>query len=235
MLQETMLLCGTAASIGFLHTLMGPDHYLPFIALAKTNNWTKIKTFWITLVCGLGHVISSVILGFIGIAFGIAIFKLEKIESIRGDLAAWMLLIFGLLYFVFGIFHIIKNKHHFHAHIHEGGELHSHEHKHSNNHLHLHQKSNNKSVIWGLFLIFIFGPCEPLIPLIMYPAAKGSIFSVILVAVIFTVITIGTMLTVVMLSLSGLSLFKSNRITKYSHAFAGFIVLCCGGAIFWGL
>jgi len=28
------------------------------------------------------------------------------------------------------------------------------------------------NIHWALFLIFVFGPCEPLIPLIMYPAAK---------------------------------------------------------------
>ena len=81
----------------------------------------------ITVVCGLGHVLSSVILGFVGIGFGIALFKLEKIESVRGDLAMWLLLIFGFMYFVWGVFHAIKNKPHSHIHIHNGGELHSHE------------------------------------------------------------------------------------------------------------
>jgi nickel/cobalt exporter len=234
MLNETMILCGTAASIGLFHTLMGPDHYLPFIALAKTNSWSKVKTFWITFVCGLGHVLSSIILGFVGIGFGIALFKLEKIESIRGDLAMWLLLIFGFLYFAWGVIHAIKNKPHTHFHKHVDGEVHTHEHKHSEVHLHPH-KYKNKSLIWGLFIIFIFGPCEPLIPLIMFPAAKGSMISVILVATIFSVVTIGTMLTVVILSLSGLKIYKSKLITRYSHAFAGLIVFCCGGAIYFGL
>ena len=29
------LLSVTAISIGFIHTLLGPDHYLPFIVLSK--------------------------------------------------------------------------------------------------------------------------------------------------------------------------------------------------------
>jgi len=234
MTNETLLLCGTAASIGFFHTLMGPDHYLPFIALAKTNNWSKVKTFWVTIICGIGHVLSSVILGFIGIGFGVALFKLEAIESFRGDLAMWFLLTFGFVYFIWGIFHAIKNKPHSHFHKHEDGETHAHEHKHAVNHIHPH-KSKNKSIVWGLFIIFIFGPCEPLIPLIMFPAAKGSMVSVMLVATIFAMVTIGTMLSVVMLSLSGLNLFQTKAISRYSHAFAGFIVFCCGGAIYFGL
>ena len=235
MTSEILILCGTAASIGFLHTLMGPDHYLPFIALAKTNGWSKVKTFWITFVCGLGHVLSSVVLGFIGIGFGVALFKLEKFEAIRGDLAMWLLLTFGFVYFVWGIFHAIKNKPHSHFHKHENGETHSHEHKHSHTHAHPHEKFKNKSIIWGIFIIFVFGPCEPLIPLIMFPAAKGSIFAVVLVALIFALVTVGTMLTMVILSLSGIKLFKSKSIIRYSHALAGFVVFCCGGAIYLGL
>ncbi len=235
MTNETFLLCGTAASIGFFHTLMGPDHYLPFIALAKTNGWSKIKTIWITFICGLGHVLSSIILGFVGIGFGVALFKLEAIESFRGDLAMWFLLIFGFVYFVWGIFHGIKNKSHQHFHKHEDGGIHTHTHNHSLNHIHPHKQSKNKSIIWGLFIIFIFGPCEPLIPLIMFPAAKGNMFTVLLVASIFALVTIGTMLSVVMFSLSGLNLLKSKSITRYSHAFAGFVVFCCGGAIYFGL
>lgn len=235
MTNEVLLLCGTAASIGFLHTLMGPDHYLPFIVLAKTNRWSKIKTFWITFICGLGHVLSSVILGFVGLGFGIALFKLEKIEAIRGDLAMWLLLTFGFLYFIWGIFHAIRNKPHTHFHSHENGELHSHTHQHSHEHIHIHEQSKHKSIVWGLFIIFIFGPCEPLIPLIMFPAAKGSMTAVFLVATIFSVVTISTMLTVVMLTLSGLNFLKYNSIARYSHALAGFIVFCCGGAIYLGL
>ncbi len=35
------LLAGTALTIGTLHTLAGPDHYLPFVAMSKTR--IKIK------------------------------------------------------------------------------------------------------------------------------------------------------------------------------------------------
>lgn len=37
MLNETVVIAGSAASIGFVHTILGPDHYLPLVAMAKTN------------------------------------------------------------------------------------------------------------------------------------------------------------------------------------------------------
>jgi len=31
---EITVLLATAASLGFIHTLIGPDHYLPFIVMS---------------------------------------------------------------------------------------------------------------------------------------------------------------------------------------------------------
>ena len=64
------LLSVTAISIGFVHTILGPDHYLPFIVLSQAKKWTLKKTMFITFFCGLGHVLSSVVLGLVGIAVG---------------------------------------------------------------------------------------------------------------------------------------------------------------------
>ena len=68
MTDSIIVLCGTAASIGFLHTLLGPDHYLPFVAMSRAGGWSLKKTTVVTVLCGMGHVLSSVVLGFIGIA-----------------------------------------------------------------------------------------------------------------------------------------------------------------------
>ncbi len=65
MTTEIAILCGTAASIGLLHTLLGPDHYLPFIVMSRARRWTMTRTALITLACGIGHVLSSVLLGLV--------------------------------------------------------------------------------------------------------------------------------------------------------------------------
>jgi hypothetical protein len=43
---------------------------------------------------------------------------------------------------------------------------------------------------WALFIIFILGPCEALIPLFMYPAAQNSNGVVIMVAIVFGLVTL---------------------------------------------
>jgi len=49
-----------AAAIAFVHAVLGPDHYLPFVAMAKARNWTMQKTLRVTLICGMGHLAASV-------------------------------------------------------------------------------------------------------------------------------------------------------------------------------
>jgi nickel/cobalt transporter (NicO) family protein len=234
MSQEMVYLLGTAAVIGLFHTLMGPDHYLPFIAMAKARRWSTAKTALVTLVCGIGHVVGSVVLGLIGIATGIALHLLELTESIRGEYAAWLLTAFGLVYCVWGIRRAIRNKPHTHHHAHEGVE-HTHNHAHNADHAHPHDEHKRSVTPWVLFTIFVFGPCEPLIPILMYPAAAESLWSVTLVASVFALVTISTMLSVVMLATVGLNFLPTKRIQRYSHALAGAVIFLCGVAIHMGL
>lgn len=238
MSTELQILLVSAASIGFIHTIIGPDHYVPFIAMAQSQKWSIAKTSLITFLCGIGHVLSSVALGFIGIAIGAALAKLEAVESFRGDLAGWALTSFGLAYTVWGIWRAIKNRPHTHAHVHADGSRHSHDHNHHDNHAHVHESSQKKANLtpWILFTVFVFGPCEPLIPILMYPAAKSSLFSLILVTSVFAIVTIGTMLSVVLVSLFGISFLPIQKLERYTHVMAGATIFLCGVSIqFLGL
>ena len=230
MTYDLSMLLATAASIGFLHTLLGPDHYIPFIVMAKAQKWSLAKTALITVLSGAGHVLSSVVLGLIGIALGIAINRFEFFESIRGDIAVWALIAFGLVYTVWGIRRAIRNRPHEHIHIHSDGEAHDHEHTHAEEHLHVHEKSGKVVNLtpWILFTILVFGPCEPLIPILMYPAAKNSMAGLAAVVFVFGICTIATMLTLVLVSVYGMSFIPGPRWERYSHAIAGATILFCG-------
>jgi len=231
------LLSVTAASLGFFHTLLGPDHYVPFVVMSKAGRWSAIKTFWITFLCGVGHILSSVLLGCIGIALGIAVSKLEWVEAQRGEIAAWALIAFGFVYLVWGIRQGILNKPHTHFHAHEDGETHVHQHLHRTNHVHLHSRSDVPNMTpWILFTIFVFGPCEPLIPLLMYPAANSSVAGVMLVTLVFGGTTILTMLALVGMASYGIHFLPVKLFERYVHAFAGGTLLMCGVAMqFLGL
>ena len=194
------------------------------------------KTALITVLCGMGHVLSSVLLGIVGIGVGVALSKLELIEGARGSIAAWLLIGFGFAYFAWGVRKAIKGRPHTHAHIHDAEGHHVHEHAHNGTHAHPHGAEKKNITPWILFTIFVFGPCEPLIPLLMYPAAQESLFGVLLVASVFSIVTIGTMLSVVMLGAWGISFAGSQKIERYAHAMAGAAICASGLAIqFLGL
>jgi nickel/cobalt transporter (NicO) family protein len=232
MSNELIILSLTALSIGFFHTLFGPDHYLPFIVMSKARNWSTGKTAWITLLCGVGHVGSSVVLGLIGIALGIAVSQLEFIESVRGNIAAWLLIAFGFVYMIWGLRRAIRNKPHTHVHFHNDGTSHSHDHTHHQGHLHIHSEEDKVNLTpWILFTIFVFGPCEPLIPILMYPAAYHSTGSLLWIVFVFGVATISTMLTMVLLMRFGFQLIPMKLLERFTHAMAGAAILLCGLAI----
>jgi sulfite exporter TauE/SafE len=233
---EIAVLSVTAAAIGFFHTLVGPDHYLPFIVMSRSGKWSQKKTAAVTLLCGLGHVFSSVVLGLIGISIGVAVTSLEAVEGVRGSVAAWLLIGFGFAYFVWGVHRAIKGKMHSHSHAHGGHGDHEHDHAHSGDHTHVHEDAKRNVTPWILFTIFVFGPCEPLIPILMYPAAKASTSGMILVTAIFSVVTIVTMFAIVMLGTWGMSFAKMGKLERYSHALAGLAICLAGLAIqFLGL
>ncbi len=235
--SEMLVLIGAAAILGFVHTVLGPDHYLPFIVISRARKWSLSKTLLISFFCGLGHVLSSVVLGFVGIALGLAVFRLTAVESFRGGAAAWLLIGFGFAYFIWGMHRAIKNRSHKHIHVHVDGEEHDHLHTHEVEHSHVHDKKKGPSLTpWILFVIFVFGPCEPLIPLVMYPAMKQNISGLILVTVAFGLTTILTMLTIIAVSSWGVKFIRLGRLERYAHALAGGMIFISGLSVqFLGL
>jgi sulfite exporter TauE/SafE len=209
------ILLGSALSIGFIHTLIGPDHYLPFIVISKARKWSVSKTMLVTLTCGLGHVLSSIAIGAIGIGVGIAVGKLEVVESVRGDIASYVLIVFGLVYGTWGLWRGIKG----HSHLHlPGGK-------------HLDSTTASSVTFMTLFIIFVLGPCEPLIPLLMFPAVSYNWYGVLLVTLVFGSATLLTMSAVVYMGIKGLSIINTRYLEKYIHAVAGGIIAFSGMAI----
>jgi hypothetical protein len=233
MSPELQILILTAITISCLHTLAGPDHYLPFIALARTRGWSFRKTVWWTVVCGCGHVWSSVLLGLGGAAIGWSLSKAGWLQSVRGSLAGWGLIFFGLIYCTWGIIRAGKGTSHKHFDIGNDGAVYVFEHRHDELVI---PRERHKVTPWVMFVIFLLGPCEPMIPLLYFPAAKNSTFGLITLIATYTVFTLLTMLTMVFLGYYGFSFLKTSRLEKYMHAIGGFAILSCGaGMVFLGL
>ena len=222
MINDTIIVAGSAASIGFVHTILGPDHYLPLVAMAKTNGWSAPKTASYVAVCGISHVLGTLLLGSLIILLGLAFLNLETVQSLRADFAGWFLLLFGAIYFAWGMKWAIRERR-------IAGESSS-----ANR-----PKNSNfaRCTPFALFVFFILGPCEPLIPLMSFGSGNTGFFSSLLVLSAFCGTTILTMLVCVMFFYYGVSRFSIFlKFEKYMHAATGLILFLCGSAIqFLGL
>lgn len=222
------VLLSAAVSIAFVHTLIGIDHTVPFVALGRARGWSLRRQLAITAACGLAHVLSSVVLGVLGIGLGAALAHLEWIEASRGAVAAWLLIGFGLAYAGWSVVRRwVRRAPVEQVHVHAEGVLHAH----PGGHRHAHRPGAPSLTFWSLFLIFVLGPCEPLIPLLMAPALDHGPWAVVLVASVFGAVTISTMLAVVVLLTLGLRLTALQRLEAHAHTLAGLAVAASGFAI----
>jgi len=218
-------LLGAAAGVALIHTLLGPDHYLPFVMLARARRWRPARALSITALCGVGHVFSSLLLGGIGLLVGLAVGNLEQLERGRGGLAAWALVAFGLAYAVWGVRKAVRRVGGFEPHEHQG-------------HVHLHTRGDRPHrhatgvvrgiSFWSLFAIFVLGPCEPLIPLFVLPASRGRWDWALAAATVFGFVTVSTMVGATWLGIVGLRPLRWSWLERWSHALAGGVIAASG-------
>jgi hypothetical protein len=239
----------TAFATGIIHTLLGPDHYVPFVALARCQKWSARKTIGVTCCCGAGHLLGSIIIGVFGLLLGSAVLEMESLEAVRGSMAAWMLNGFGIAYLTWGIFLAIRNEPHTHTYAyrlagkpHDTRGLGEQDQVNNAQETSLNesrqvskQLENARSMTpWIIFLIFAFGPCEVLIPLLMVPAAEANPMAMLLIVAAFAVATLGTMVAAVISIALGLKFVRLPNLHRFSHAFAGMAIVVCGALIQFG-
>ncbi len=228
------LLILTSISIAVIHTLSGPDHYIPFIVLSNERKWSAKKTTSIVLFCGIGHVISSVLLAFAGIWLQTSVLSISGLEEYRGSIASWILFLFGFAYLIWGIWKLIRqNSKHSHLHFHQNGIPHTHTHNHESSHVHIHLSPQKNITPWVLFIIFIFGPCEPMIPLIMGSQLQYGWNQTVLIILLFSAFTISSMMMMVFAGLYGFSKLKTEWVEKYTTVISGGALSLCGVGMIW--
>ncbi len=233
----SLTLLTTAAGVGFVHTVLGPDHWLPFVALARSRGWSYSRLAWITAACGAGHVVSSLALGAVAWWVGLAIQRIEGIESSRGTFAGWLLFGFGVAYTIWGARRAVRRSRglepHAHGplfHVHTNGDA---THAHACNRDAESSPATGRLPFWTLFVILVLGPCEPLVPLFLIPAGRGLWGTALIVAGVFGLVTIVSMIALTLAGLAGARLVSLAPLERWSHALAGGVIACSGFAVLY--
>ena len=215
-LPTATVLLGTTATLAIVHALFGVDHSLPFVALGRARGWSLRRTLIVTAVCGGGHVLSSVLIGAVGVGLGIATDALLWLESARGQWAAALLIGFGLAYAAWAVLRRLRAA---------DRPLRNAD-----------ATAAVRATPWALFVVFALGPCEPLIPLMVVPGMARDWLTLGAVVAVFGALTVGVMLAAVAAGHRGIELLGAARISRHADVAAGLVVAASGAAVlFLGL
>jgi len=215
----TFAIAFAAAGIGAFHTL-APDHWVPFAALSRAERWSAGRTALVTVLCGLGHVTVSVLLGLCGVLFGLGLLETfgRRLEGVAG----FLLIGFGAAYGLWGLHRSVQSRWHHHAdalpHWHIGQHGHAHQHG---------TPSGGRMTPWTLFLLFSADPCVAVIPLMFASAPLGWTSTLIVVAA-YELATIGTMVMLVLPARVAVTAVRGVWADRYGDALAGGVIAVVG-------
>ena len=184
-----------------------PNHWIPLVALSKSENWNEKSTMGITAIAGLSHTLSTIIIGIIVGFFG---YKLSGSYSfIVGVIAPSILIFLGIIYIVISI---RSNKHHHHHH-----DIHFDDKK----------KKTTTAIILALTISMFFSPCLE-IEAYFFVASKLGWKGIIAVSIIYTIITIAGMLLLVWLGVKGIRKIKSHFLEHHEKTITGTLLIILG-------
>ena len=202
-----------AVTVGSLHT-MAPDHWMPFAALARSRRWSAVRAARTTMLCGFGHVTVSAALGVASLFAGLAIIR--ALGSHLESQANLLLMAFGTVYMVWGMWRSFRRDPH--------AVIHPHAHAHG------HSDHDHGLTEWSLFVLFSADPCVAVVPMIIAAAAAGWT-AVLTVIVAYEIATITTMVVLVTFAHAGARAFRSTWIDRYGDIAAGALIVSVGAAM----
>ena len=89
--------------LSLIHALI-PNHWIPLIAISKTEKWTQRQALWATAITGFSHTFSTII---IGIVVGVIGYKLSSSYELISTVAAPILWLVWVSFIYFSISEVI--------------------------------------------------------------------------------------------------------------------------------
>lgn len=234
--QTTTLLIMTAGATALFHTLI-PDHWLPFVLVARAQRWSLRKTFATTLISAVFHITLSLGLGvaalYVGKEFLVSVG--ERIEAFAG----WTVAFFGVVYTLYFLVGGGQHQHYFPGH----GEHHPVEDYHgdrgdtegagpSRPHI-LNRHLGDRP--WGaLALAAVVGlnPCVLAIPVVFATIAEG-LWARLAVMTSFALTSVVVLVTASVAGYHGLRQVRLGFLNRYGEVVSGLLLTFIGLLMVW--
>lgn len=192
--------------LSVLHALI-PNHWLPVLAISRKEKWSISQTTSVTLLSGLAHASSTVLLGlafaFVGGALA------DTVHHFTTVVAPLVLISLGAVYIY---------QHHRHKHF------------------HLHAQAttavSRRRIVTALAIAMFFSPCLEIEAYFLLAGAQGWA-QVTLLAVLYTVVTVSGMVIWIRVAYRGVFRLNWHSLEHNAGIISGATLIATGIASFF--
>ena len=193
--------------LSLIHALI-PHHWIPIIAISKTEKWTNREAIFATFITGLSHMISTIV---IGIIVGFVGIKLaESYSAITKVVAPTILLVIGIIYLILDV----RAAHHHHHHI----EMED---------VALKNKKSKTAILTSLSIAMFLTPCVE-IEAYYFQAARFGWAGIFTVSAVYLIMTLLFMSTLVYLGLKGVNKLDLSYLENHAKRITGVVLIVLG-------
>lgn len=193
-----------ALLLSLLHAAI-PNHWAPVLAVARAERWSLRRAVGVTLVAGLAHVLSTVLLG---LALGLLGWRLSARFSQFASVAAPALLVaIGLLYAFSGPGHTHPDP----------------------NPVPMRPRSR---VVLGLAATMFLAPCLEIQTFFLAAGTQGMA-TLALIMTTYLVVSVGAMSALVAVAHTGLRRLNLSGLARHERRFTGAVLVLVGVAGFF--
>jgi len=193
--------------LSLIHALI-PHHWIPIIAISKTEKWTNREAIFATFVTGLSHMISTII---IGIIVGFVGIKLaESYSAITKIVAPTILLVIGIIYLILD--YRAAHHHHHHFDIEDVA---------------LKNKKSKTAILTSLSIAMFLTPCVE-IEAYYFQAARFGWAGIFTVSAVYLIMTLLFMSTLVSLGLKGVNKLDLSYLENHAKRITGVVLIVLG-------
>jgi len=181
-----------------------PNHWIPLVVIAKTENWTRREALWMTAITGSAHTASTIL---VGIVVGLVGYKLSSsYEFVTSVIAPSILVILGLTYIIIDL----KS-----PHDHTPVETNS-----------IHKRSKI-AIIASLCVAMFFSPCIE-IEAYFFTAGIFGWTGIVAVSIIYLILTIIGMVLLVDLGIRGVERIRWHYLEHHEKRVTGIVLIVLG-------
>ena len=190
--------------LSLIHSMI-PNHWIPLVAIGKTENWSRLETIWATAITGSAHTISTIL---VGVVVGLVGYKLSSTHEIITKVAA------PIFFITLGIIYIIldyKSVHHHHDHLKISST----------------SKKSKFAIITSLSITMFFSPCIE-IEAYFFSAGTQGWMGIIIVSIIYLITTVLGMILLVDLGRKGIENIKWHYLEHHEKKIVGITLIVLG-------